>query len=459
MLLYAILLGLFLIAVYSVAKTFIDAARDKHPRGLIVLFFTELWERFGYYLMIAIFTLYLNEHLKMSEGDAASLYGTYISLVYASPFFGGMIGDKIGHKRSILIGAALLTLGYFILARDNAATMKLALGVLIVGNGMFKPNISTLVGALYAADDKRRDGGFSIFYMGINIGAFFAPLAAAHMRSKYGWGPAFAIGGVGMGIGFATFAIFSRLVKPAPPPEPIQVSELYSELPSEYNQVPGDVARERVRALLIMCSIVMLFRFAFHQNGSTLTYWARDNTDRLLGGLLKEALDPEVFAAINSYFVVVLTPVLVATFIRLRRRGLEPPTPAKIMIGMLLTAVSFAIMVVASLVAGSNSGVVSAAWVSVSYFVVTIGELCLSPLGLSMVTKLAPKNRGGLFMGIWCIATAVGNKLSGELGRLWKPWPHSHFFGILVGTSLLAAFLVAIQLRRLNKAMPDADKE
>ncbi|MCS6914432.1 MAG: peptide MFS transporter [Myxococcales bacterium] len=428
---------------------------SRHPSGLYVLFFTEMWERFGYYLMLAIFTLYLNEHLKMSEGEAASLYGTYIGLVYLSPLFGGMLADRlIGYRRSVILGAVLLALGYFLLAVDRMATFYLSLGILILGNGLFKPNISTLVGNLYPQGDMRRDSAFSIFYMGINIGALFAPLAAGYMRSRYGWSVAFATAGVGMSFGLLTFALLHRLLAVADQRSSLS-AVLQTPLPPEYEDRPDppEVERERIRALVVMCAIVMLFWVAFHQNGSTLTFWARDHTDRTLGGLLSHEINPEYFAAINPIFVILLTPVVVSTFSALRRRGLEPSTPAKIGIGMLLTAASFVIMVVASLV-GGNTGKVHAMWIVSSYFVVTLAELCLSPMGLSMVTKLAPRRMTAMMMGVWFLATAIGNKLSGEIGIFWKLWPHHWFFGMLVASSLAAAALLTVQLRRLAAAMP-----
>jgi POT family proton-dependent oligopeptide transporter len=282
----------------------------KHPKGLYVLFFTEMWERFGYYLMLAIFTLYLNEKLGMTEGASASLYGTYIGLVYLSPLFGGMLADrvkKIGYRGAVLCGALLMAMGYFTLALERASTFHLALGLLIIGNGLFKPNISTMVGNLYPEGDVRRDSAFSIFYMGINIGAFFSPLAASYMRSHYGWGAAFATAGGGMLIGFVIFAIFGKMVAVANQRSSVS-AVLDVPLPPEYEDkpLPKHVERERIRALVIMCAIVMLFWVAFHQNGSTLTFWARDNTDRTLGGLLKHDLDPELFGTQNSSLLMLL---------------------------------------------------------------------------------------------------------------------------------------------------------
>ena len=214
------------------------------------------------------------------------------------------------------------------------------------------------------------------------------------------------------------------------------------------------IERQRITSLVIMCFVVMFFWMAFHQNGTTLTFWARDNTDRMLRvGSWSWEIPPGVFQAFNSVFVIVLTPVLVRFMTWLRSKNMEPSTPAKLGIGMLLTGAAYGIMVLASW-AGGNSGKVSMLWLIASYFVVTVAELHLSPMGLSMVTKLAPRRMTAMLMGVWFISTAVGNYLSGFLGRFWKPWKHSDFFALLVATSLIAAVLLVSQYRRLKAAMP-----
>lgn len=425
----------------------------RHPKGLYVLFFTEMWERFGYYLMIAIFSLYLNEHWLMSKGESAVVYGRYIALVYLSPFFGGLLADRVlGYRRSVLLGAFLLAIGYLLVGVDRKDVFYAALLIMILGNGMFKPNISTLVGNLYPQGDARRDSAFSIFYMGINIGALFSPFAAAYMRRHYGWQAAFSTAGIGMFVGLAIFFFFNRMLAVADQRSSVS-AVLDIPLPQEYEDRPDPpaVERQRIRALIMMCAIAMLFWMVFHQSGSTLTFFARDNTDRSHGGWL---LDDEVkFAAVNPFFVIVLTPVVVWAFAALRRRGLEPSTPGKIGIGMILTAASSTVMVLAGL-AGGDNGRVSILWLVGTYFVVTIAELCLSPMGLSMVTKLSPRRMTAAMMGVWFLATSIGNYLSGYIGIFWDKWPHHRFFGMLVVSSLVAALLLGVQLARLKRAMP-----
>lgn len=426
---------------------------SSHPRELYVLFFTEMWERFGYYLMLAIFVLYLNEHRGLSTGDAASLYGTYIGLAYLSPLLGGFLADRLlGHRRSILMGAAVLSLGYFLLALDRTAVFYVALGVLILGNGLFKPNIAALVGSLYAPGDQRRDAGFGIFYLGVNLGALMSPFVASYARNRWGWSGAFAAAGVGMSLGFATFALFGgklgqRKIVVLTPAEAAALAQAAPETAED-----RESARERLRALLVSCLIVVSFWIAFQQNGSTLTLWARDNTDLTLHGLLSKPLDPVLFQSVNSFFILALTPVMLGVFQWLRARGSEPSTPAKIALGMVLTGVAYGVMALASLL-GGDTGRVSALWLVGSYFVITIGELFVSPMGLSMVSKLAPRGTAALMIGVWYTATAAGNKVAGELGVYWSRWSHHGFFLVLTVCSVTAAVVLAVQLPRLVAAM------
>lgn len=431
---------------------------SKHPSGLYVLFFTEMWERFGFYLMLALFSLYLNEARGYSQAGSINMYKWYMTLVYLTPFFGGLFADRIfGYRKAVITGALLLAAGYFLFAINHPVAFYGALALLIFGNGLFKPNISTLVGNLYPQGDSRRDSAFSIFYMGINIGALFAGPVGEAVRQKLGWGLAFATAGLGMVLGLIVFLIFWRHLEIADQRSSVSAI-LDVPLGPEYEDRPDPphVERQRIIALAITCGIVMLFWMSFHQNGSTLTFWARDRTQRevIILGHSFGSIPPGVFSSFNSLFVIFLTPLLVGFMARLRKLGWEPSTPGKIGIGMVLTAAAFGIMALAGLTGGDTSKV-SMWWLISSYFVITVGELLVSPMGLSMVTKLAPRRMTAMLMGGWFISTSFGNWLSGQVGEsLWEEWKHSAFFGLLTVSSLFAAFVLLTQLRRLRAAMP-----
>lgn len=430
---------------------------SRHPKGLYVLFFTEMWERFGFYLMLSLFTLYLNEKLGWTEEEAFGAYGWYMFFVYLTPFVGGIFADRVyGYRRAVLTGTSLLGLGYVLLGWPNMTVFYASLSLLVIGNGLFKPNISTLVGNLYPQGDSRRDSAFSIFYMGINIGAGLAGPVGGLMRSHFGWTAAFATAGLGMALSFVIFALLRHHLEVADQRSSVS-AVLDVPLGPDYEDRPDppEVEKQRIIALAIMCGIVMTFWMAFHQNGSTLTVWARDNTIRSITILeWSHEFKTEDFQAVNSIFIILLTPVITGLMSFLRERGLEPSTPAKIGIGMLFTAAAFGIMIAASL-AGGNTGRVNMWWLIGCYFVITIGELFVSPMGLSMVTKLAPRRMTAMLMGLWFLSTSLGNWFSGRTGKwFWKSWTHAQFFTLLVATSLVAAVVLVTQYRRLKAAMP-----
>ncbi len=446
-------------------------AKVKHPKELSIIFMTELWERFGYYLMLALFTLYLTSHLKMDDEQASKLYGFFIAGVYFTPFFGGILADKLlGYRRSVIIGAGLLSLGYgwlaFIADRIHAPTYSLygCLVLITIGNGFFKPNISTLVGNLYPQGDPRRDAGFSIFYMAVNVGGLLSPFVGVWLGNKYGPSAAFGAAAVGMFIGFLTFTFQSHRLKAADQRSSVSAI-LHVPLPKQYedHREPPEVERRRIFAIFIMCVVVAFFWMVFHQNGSTLNFFAQKHTDLTFNGLIPAwvfaAKDQDnsyagaILQAVNPLFVIIFTFPLIALFNFLRARKMEPTTPTKIGIGMLLTAASWVIMVIAS-IQGGNNGQVSPWWLISTYLVMTLGELNLSPLGTSLVTKLAPRRMTAMMLGVWYLATSLGNYLAGALGKFWKRWPHDKFFLLLVATSLFSALILFLFLPFLNRTLP-----
>jgi len=413
----------------------------EHPRGLIVLFLTEMWERFGYYLMLTLFALYLNEYWHLDEGTSSSWYGLYIALIYLSPLFCGMVADKIGHKLSVKIGATTMAVGYLLIGVPTINVLVLACALVILGNGFFKPSIGTLVGKMYYRSDPRRDSAFSYFYLGVNVGAFFAPFAAAYLRSNYGWQYAFSAAGIGMFLGLAIFSLFAKII-------PSVESENGQEV-----VIDPQIQKQRDYALYFMCVVVMFFWAAFHQNGSTQVFYARDHIDRTLGGALTSALDPVYYEAINSFFILVMIPVIVKIFRALGNIGKEPSTPIKIGMGMLLIGLGYFVFQVSSLL-GGDTGRVSSKWFIHATFWITLGEILLSPMGLSMVSKLANPKKVARMMGIWYLATAGGNYLAGYLGKYWLVWTHSRFFGVLVLMCLGAGGFLFLFKGWLNGVMP-----
>lgn len=410
-----------------------DGARQTHPPGLYVLFFTEMWERYSFYSMMAILALYMDEALKFSSQQIGQVYGGYIGAVYFLPLLGGFLADRVlGFNRAVIIGGVLMAAGHFCLAIERMPFFVTALALLAFGTGLLKPNVSTIVGNLYRDRPALRDAGFNIFYMGINLGAFFSPIVVAYLRAHYGWGVAFASAGVAMGISLATFIVFNRHVREAA--QRVDATDVRE-------QVGSASPRDRVNALLVIFAIAIVFWMAFYQNGFTLTFWARDNT--------ATGIAPETFQSVEPFFIIAFTPMLVWLWSFLRRRNAEPPTVKKFLFGMVLTAGAYGMMSVAGLI-GGDTGRVSAGWLIVTYAVIALGEICLSPMGLSLVSKVAPPQYRGLMMGAWFVTLSTGGYLAGTTGGWWPLIPHSVFFALVALASLAAAGVLLLVMRRLH---------
>jgi POT family proton-dependent oligopeptide transporter len=593
--------------------------KDRHPPGLAVLFFTEMWERFGFYSMLAMFTLYLRDDKQgfgWTSKEATTLYSNYLMFVYASPLVGGWIADKkLGYRNSVLLGGLIFMVGYFLLSVHSLSMVYLALTCLVIGNGFFKPNVSAMVGQLYPEGSPLKDRAYNIFYMGINVGALLAPINAEIMVHRIGFNQAFAIAGFGMIISVTILWSFKQYVEgpylagavpPAVDPAVAATSEDVPPPVRRSNPIDAVPDSTRVGALIVIFLIVIVFWMVFHQNGSTLTYWADDNTDWKVSGIIANAINP--------FWVVTLSLPVVWFWRWLDSKGLEPSTPTKMALGMFLTAGSFTILYCAgktgeakevrpdmypsgsfrvterslgymraegvpdavlqkleetkypdnkfivkdrkfspdetfeeafdtikrnlnseglpadaskklkeakiedaplggdkkfadALAAvvqklrdeGVSSDVlakiqsyqdkkftgeeklldavtkvigpeetaryqavilknaflfkVSPLWLIIAFAVVTLGELMLSPMGLSLVSKVAPIRLRGLMMGGWFVATAIGNKLT-MIGVFWDRWLQSTFFAVLGSMALVMAFVLVILLRPLKKAMP-----
>lgn len=539
----------------------------KHPTALPFLFFSEMWERFGYYLMIGIFTFYLKDAtdgFNMDEKDSASLYGTFIALVFFTPFLGGLIADRyLGYRRSIIMGGLMMGIGYCLMGIHNLPMLYVSMALVIIGNGFFKPNISTLLGNVYSTTryKAQKDEGYNIFYMGINVGAFICNFFGAALYTTIGWGAAFMAAGVGMFIGVITFIAGTKHYKEFDTRKPLQPGDmplgkifLVVLLPCiifgiigwfikgtegyilDSNSTDAFIfacipvlffytllfirsnkhERPAMGAMLSIFGVVILFWAIFKQNGSALNTWASRYTERHVSGTTESVLTslrqtegityekdsvvkmdhqfrkikvqgeeikelnfasyfkniapeerpaegeqlkiwvPSLSQSINPFWVIVLTPLIVAMFTWLRRKGKEPSTPTKIAFGLLISALSVLVMLAAVKVGNNGAEKVSVWWLIGSYGVITIGELFLSPMGLSLVSKLSPVRITSLMMGGWFLSTSIGNKLSGILASKWDEYDNkaNYFWLNFILLFAAAVFLFAI-LRWLNKVMKE----
>jgi len=414
-----------------------------HPRGLFLLFATEMWERFSYYGMRALLVLYVvaatnaqNPGLGWDEPQALKLYAWYTGFVYLTPLLGGWLADNyLGQRRSVIIGGVLMALGQFALAAPPAllgnagafeagllgvafpstpVTFYLGLILLIAGNGFFKPNISTMVGDLYEQGDARRDGAFTVFYMGINLGAFIAPLVCSTLGEDpaWGWRVGFFAAGVGMTLSVLIQVAFARRFIGEVGIEPAARRALALAGGAHKALTPDEV--DRLKVIFVVFVFVVMFWAAFEQAGGLMNLFADQYTDRSLGSF---TVPTGWFQSLNPLFIVVLAPLFSMLWGGLGRRGLSPSTPAKMYSGLILTAVGFMFLVVAVFemqrAADVRAGML---WLVFAYLFHTLGELCISPVGLSMVTKLAPLRLASLMMGVWLLINFFANLLAGYVG-------------------------------------------
>lgn len=402
-----------------------------HPRGLYVLAGMEGWERNSFYLMLTLLAYYCNEKLGLSKADSLGLVGSYMGLIYLSAFPGGWLADKIGYLKAIFLGGFLMMTGHAIMAIGNLVSLYAGLGFLIVGNGLFKPSMSASVRKLYMAGDERIDSAFGIFYLAVNIGAGIAALTAGFLR-HIGWHVAFGSAAIGLAIGLIQLYLQRKYVVT----RDFITSSIEEELPSKNN-------KERISAIFLLSAIAVFFWMAFGQNVGTMSFWVRDCVDR-------KGIDSELFQVINPVCIILLTTSVSWVAVKLAMK-----TSSKIIAGMLFTALSYFLMAFAA-----TSPMAHLLWPVIGYFTITIGELFVSPMGLSMIGKLAPIKYLAACMGIWYVFTAMGNKLAGKLGKMyWETIPHSTFFLILGITSIAAAILMYCGRNKLEKSISLSIKE
>lgn len=394
-----------------------------HPTGLYVLFTSEMWERFSYYGMRALLVLTLveatnsmNPGFGMTSGDALLIYGYYTSLVYFTPLIGGWLADNfLGQRTSILWGGVLMAAGQFTLFAATPHSLPLfyvGLGLIIAGNGLFKPNISTIVGDLYPQGDARRDSAFSIFYMGINLGAFLAPLITATLgeSADYGWRWGYFAAGVGMSLAVVTQGLFfQRFLGDI---GKVPGAKLSAQNSGGVQKPLTTEERDRLRVILSLFVFVTVFWLAFEQAGGLMNIFASEYTDRMIG-------DTEVnagyFQSLNPLFILIFAPLFAALWVGLSKRDKSPDAPIKIIAGLVLTAIGFGFLVV-GVYEIQATGKSSMIWLVLAYLFHTLGELCISPVGLSLMTKLAPLRLASLVMGIWFLMPALAQLLAGWVG-------------------------------------------
>ena len=436
-----------------------------HPRGLQTLFFTELWERFSYYGMRSLLVLYLTAGiaqggLGFDVPRATSIYGWYTSLVYFTCLPGGFLADRfLGQRRSVLIGGVVIAAGHFCLAFASFGLLYVGLGLIIVGTGFLKPNVSTMVGTLYGPDDHRRDGGFSIFYMGINLGAMIAPLVCGFLAQdpaflgflkargidpRLGWHFGFAAAGVGMVLGVIQFSLGKRHFGPAVegPRERATVEKIDAPLTRD--------DWTRLLAIAVLFFFTSLFWTGYEQAGSSFNLFA----DRLVDNrVLGREFPSSWYQAVNSVFIVAFAPVFAWLWVRLGDR--EPSSPAKFSWGLFLQGLAVVVIALGASVAQQSGGKVGPWWLVVVYLLSTFGELCLSPVGLSTVTKLAPPRFASLMMGVWFLSLSLGNRAAGWVAGFFDPQSGSlpAVFGTLAAVCLVAALVLAVLTRPIKKLM------
>jgi POT family proton-dependent oligopeptide transporter len=410
-----------------------------HPRGLVTLFFTETWERFSYYGMRAFLILYMVHALGFTDQHAGSVYGTYTGSVWFAAIFGGIIADRgLGQYRSVLIGGIIIALGHFTLAFHPLPFFYAGLSLVVIGTGLLKPNVSTLVGALYATGDERRDAGFSIFYMGINLGAFFGPLIAGYFAQNVDWHLGFACAGVGMTLGLLVYVFLrgwlapgiERLAaRPAPPPS-------VGGAPAGRGAGFSAADWKRMAAVVVFFLFASLFWAGYEQAGSSLNLFA-DRYVRL--ELLGVKLYASWFVSVQAAFVIILSPLFAWLWVKLGSR--QPSSPAKFALALLFMGLAFLLLMPAGSIA--QGGVkVSPLWLVGAFFIEELGELSLSPVGLSVVTKLAPTRVVGLMMGVWFLSNALGNKLAGWAAGFISTMPMASLFGVTAAVMLVAAVVM-----------------
>ncbi len=478
-----------------------DTAFFGHPRGLATLFMTELWERFSYYGTRALLILFMTAPaatggLGFDVPKAGAIYGLYTAMVYMASLPGGWLADRfLGLRNAVTCGGIVIALGNACLAIHDIRLFYLGLVLVVIGTGLLKPNISTIVGRLYAPGDERRDAGFSLYYMGINLGAFLSPLACGWLGQRVNWHLGFAVASAGMVLGVAQYLMGGKHlgdagVRPAAPADQTEKRRLGLGMAAAVVLVAvvilldangvvritaamlsdalgvvlvvvsalfffwllflgkwTAVERKRLLVVGVLFLASALFWCLFEQAGSTLNLFAQRSTRNSLFGF---SFPASWLQSVNALFIITLAPVFARLWLKLGRR--DPSSPAKFVYGLFCAGLGFAVIALGAVAAAGGSKV-SVMWLMVVYLLHTSGELCLSPVGLSAMTKLAPARIGGLLMGVWFLSTSVGNYLGGRIASLYEALPLPHLFGLVAAFGIATALVLALFVRPVVRLM------
>ena len=432
-----------------------------HPAGLYILFFTEMWERFSYYGMRALFVLFLvaettssNAGFGWTNEEALALYGTYTMLVYLASVPGGWVADRLlGQRKTVMLGGALLCIGHGVLAFNSEIAFYIGCLFIILGVGGLKPNISSMVGGLYKPKDERRDIGFYIFYMGIYIGGFLAPILCVYIGEKYNWHYGFGLAAIGMLLGQGVYFWGQKYL--------VHVGNKMS-VKNEADRVLLErpltkIEKDRVKVLLISFLLIILFWAAFEQAGGLMNLYASQKTDRNFFGLFE--IPASVFQSVNSFFIITLATAVGAFWVRWKKKGKEASSIFKIALGLVIMALGFGFMAAAS-AQYAQEGSSAMYWVILAFLFHTVGELCASPVSLSYITKLAPLKYASIIMGLYWAATGLGNKVAGKIGELSQSLGEFEIFlGIAIVWSVIGLLVIAMlkPLKRLSHGAEDGE--
>jgi POT family proton-dependent oligopeptide transporter len=438
-----------------------------HPKGLYVLFFTELWERFSYYGMRAILVLYMisavngdNPGFGWDKTDAISLYGSYTALVYILSILGGWVADKFwGQKKTVLIGGILLCLGHGVLAIDALWAFYLGLGLIILGVGGLKPNISTMVGGLYKSGDDRRDKGFTIFYIGINIGAFLSALIVGGVAEIYGWHYGFGLAGIGMILGQVVFMWGNKYLEGIG-----EATKDLSPAEAEAKKKPlTPVEVDRMKVMGISFLLIIVFWGAFEQAGGLMNIYTAEKTDLSLSfsiPFIGAAIPASWFQSVNAFFIITLGVPIAGFWYSWKKKGKESSSIFKMATGVIIMGWGFLFMSAASM-QFETEGSSAMYWLVLAYLFHTVGELCASPVALSFITKLAPLKYASIMMGAYFAATGVGNKVAGWVGEYSQSAGELEIFtGIAIFCTIIGLLVIALlkPLKRLTHGAEDTQQ-